>query len=368
MRLPLTLSLYIARHFLQTIMIAFGGLMMVIILLDVVELIRRTAGRSGTNFSMVLEMAFLKAPEMGARILPFAVLIGAMMALSRLNRTSELVAARAAGMSVWQVLRPAWLLELLMGVFFVSVLNPISAAMLERFEQLEAKYISGRPSMLAISSSGLWLRDFNEHQTPRQERIFHALRLSQQDMKLYQVIVFHFDEDSSFLGRIDAKSAQLNEGFWLLEDVILSRPGKPPEPRDSYKITTQLTLAQIQDSFASPETLSFWELPEFINILEEAGFSAVRHRLYFQVTLASPLLLVGMIFVAAAFSLRLPRRGGVTPLVVSGIISGFMIYFLTDLIQALGLSGSLPLGIAAWIPAAVTLLAGIWLMLHLEHG
>lgn len=368
MRLPITLSLYIARHFLQSIGIAFGGLMAVIMLLDVVELIRRTAGRNNVDFSLVLEMAVLKAPEMAARILPFAVMIGAMMALSRLNRSSELTAARAAGMSVWQFLRPAWVLALLLGIGFVTVINPISAAMLERFEQMEARYISGRPSMLSISASGLWLRDFNENQTPRQERIFHALRLNQQEMKLSQVIVFHFNEDSSFLGRIDAKSAQLNEGHWLLEEVILSRPGKPPEPRPSYKIKTQLTLAQIQDSFASPETLSFWELPQFIDMLEEAGFSAIRHRLYLQVTLASPLLLMGMIFIAAAFSLRLPRRGGVAPLVVAGIISGFMIYFLTDLIQALGLSGSLPLGLAAWIPSIVTLLAGIWLMLHLEHG
>lgn len=367
MRLPFTLSFYIARHFFQAIMIAFGTLMTVVMVLDTVELIRRTAGRTGVNFSMVLEMAFLKAPEMAARILPFAVLIGGMLALTRLTRTSELVAARAAGMSVWQFLRPAWMLALLMGVFFICVLNPISAVMLERFEQMEAKYISGRPSMLAISSSGLWLRDFNEHQVPRQERIFHALRLSQKDMKLYQVIVFHFDENSTFLGRIDARSAQLNTGYWLLEDVILSRPGKPPEPRPEYKITTQLTLAQIQDSFASPETLSFWELPQFIEMLEQAGFSAVRHRLYLQVTLASPMLLMGMIFVAAAFSLRMPRRGGMAPLVVSGIVSGFMIYFLTDLIQALGLSGSLPLGLAAWIPSIVTLLAGIWLMLHLEQ-
>lgn len=368
MAFPLTLSLYIARQFFQAIVIAFGTLMMVILVLDVVELIRRTAGHASIGFGMVLEMAFLKAPEMASRILPFAVLIGGMLALARLSRTSELVSIRAAGMSVWQFLRPAWILVLLIGFFFVGVLNPISAAMLERFEQMEARYISGRPSMLAISSSGLWLRDFNEYQTPRQERIFHALRLSQQEMKLSQVIVFHFDENSTFLGRIDAKSAQLNQGHWLLEDVILSRPGKPPEPRPSYKITTQLTLEQIQDSFASPETLSFWQLPQFIDMLEQAGFSAVRHRLYFQVMLASPMLLVGMIFVAAAFSLRLPRRGGVAPLIVSGIISGFMIYFLTDLIQALGLSGSLPLALAAWIPSVVTLLAGIWLMLHLEHG
>lgn len=367
MRIPLTISLYIARHFLQSILVGMGGLMAVVFLLDTVELIRRASGRA-VGLGTLVEMSFLKAPEMAARILPFAVMIGAMVALTKLTRTSELTAARAAGMSVWQILRPAWFTALTVGIFFVAVINPVSAAMLERFEQMEAKYISGRPSLLSISSSGLWLRDFDERRSPRIERIFHAMRLSQQETKLYQVIVFHFDENSTFLGRMDADSAQLKDGNWLLENVILSRPGKPPEHRDNYALSTELTLAQIQDSFASPETLSFWQLPAFIEVLEAAGFSAIRHKLYLQITLASPLMLVGMVFIAAAFSLRMTRRGGVAPLVVSGIISGFIIYFLSDLIQALGLSGSLPLILAAWIPATVTLFAGVWLMIHQEHG
>ncbi len=368
MKLPLTLSLYIARHFFQVIMVSLGGLMVVVLLFDTAELVRRMAGRPGGNMGIVFEMALLKSPDMMARILPFAVMIGGMAALVRLTRTSEMVAARAAGVSIWQFLRPAWMLALLMGIIYVAILNPISAAMLERFELLEARYISGRPSLLAISSSGLWLRDFEESDPDGRERIFHALRLSQDDMKLHRVIVFRFGANSAFLGRVDAESAQLRDGQWLLQNVILSRPGKPPESRENYRLRTNLTLEQIQDSFASPQTLSFWKLPEFIKMLEEAGFSAVRHRLHWQVTLASPLLLVGMIFIAAAFSLRMPRRGGVSALVVGGVISGFVIYFLTDLVHALGLSGSLPLALAAWAPPAAALLAGIWLMIHQEHG
>lgn len=368
MRTPLTLSLYIARHFFQVIMATLGGLMVIVLLFDVAELVRRMAVHSQNHFGVVFEMAMLKAPSMAARILPFAVMIGGMAALTRLSRSSELVAARAAGVSVWQFLRPAWILALVIGALYVGVLNPVSAAMLERFELLEARYISGRPSLLAISSSGLWLRDFEETDVEGRERIFHALRLSQQDMKLHQVMVFRFGAQSTFLGRVDAKSAQLNPGHWLLEDVILSRPGKPPEHRGRYRLNTNLTMEQIQDSFASPETLSFWELPRFIDILEEAGFSAVRHRLYWQVTLSSPVLLMGMIFLSAAFSLRMPRRGGVTGLIVAGVGCSFLIYFLTDLVHAFGLSGSLPLVLAAWAPAAATLLAGIWLMIHQEHG
>lgn len=368
MNFPVTLSLYIARHFSQAIFLALGGLMSVVILLDTVELIRRTSGKAGISFGTVVEMAFMKTPEMVMRILPFSVLIGAMMALTRLNKTSELTVTRAAGVSVWQFLRPAWFSALVIGLLFVGVFNPIAAAMLERFEQLEARYISGRPSLLSISSSGLWLRDYEIIGDEKFERILHALRLSQNERTLRKVIVFRYGRDGEFLGRIDAESATLLDGYWRIDDLIWSVPGKPPFTMPEARMDTTLTFEQIQDSFASPETLSFWELPFFIDLLEESGFSAIRHKLHWQVTLASPLLLISMIFLGAAFSLRLPRRGGVTTLVVAGVFSGFVIYFLSDLVYALGLSGSLPILLAAWTPPVVVLLVGIWFMLHLEHG
>jgi lipopolysaccharide export system permease protein len=368
MNLPVTLSVYIARQFLTAILVALGALMSIVILLDTVELIRRIAAKTDVSLGATLQMIFFKTPEMTLRILPFAVLVGGMIALIRLTRSSELVVARASGVSVWQFLRPAWLLALALGVFFVTVFNPIASAMLARFEKLEARYISGKPSLLAVSSSGLWLRDIEDTDITGRERILHAMRLSPDNMTLKQVIIFRFHDDSGFVGRIDAKTAQLKDGYWHLENVILSEPGKPPVVEPYHQIATNLTLEQIQDSFASPETMSFWELPGFIRLLEEAGFSALRHKLHWYVTLASPLMLMGMIFLGAAFSLRLPRRGRIATLAVAGIFTGFLIYFLSDLVYALGLSGSLPIALAAFTPAIVTLLAGIWLMIHLEHG
>lgn len=363
----MTLALYIARQFAISIFTALGGLLVLSFLLDLVELIRRAAAKSNVNLGNILEMAFMKSPEMIMNVLPFAVLIGSMMALTRLTRRSELVAARASGVSVWQFLRPGWVVALLIGVGFVTLFNPISAAMLSRFEQLEARYISGRASVLSLSSSGLWLRDYDNEDSGR-ERIFHALNLDQHSMTLHKVIIFQYGNDSAFIQRMDASEAKLQNGYWDLKDVVISIPGKPGEVLPNYTLATKLTLEQIQDSFASPETLSFWELPQFIRLLEDAGFSALRHKLYFQTILSLPLLLVGMVFIGATFSLRSPRRGRVVMLVTGGMVAGFFIYFLTDLIHAMGLSGSLPLLAAAWIPPLATLLAGIWMILHLENG
>lgn len=368
MRVSFTLSSYIGKQVFIAIMGAFIGLMLLILLIDFVELLRRASGKEQIPFHVILELLLLKIPYRGGLLLPFAVLIGSMQALARLTRSNELVSVRAAGVSVWQFLLPGVLVALAIGVFNVTVFNPVSAAMLSRYEQLENKYLVGRPSMLAVSSSGLWIRQIEERDPKVREYVIHAPRIAQKDMRLYNVIVFIFGDNSMFLGRLDAGTAKLEKGFWIMNDVRYSQPGQLPQVMENYKLPTDLTLTQIQDSFASPMTLSFWQLPAFVNLLEKAGFSAIRHKLHWHALLASPVLLSAMVLLAALFSLRLPRRGGVTWLIIGGVATGFGVHFANDLIRALGESGSLPVELAAWSPALVAGMAGIGLLLHYEDG
>lgn len=365
MRLPWTLSYYIGRHFLLAILLALAGLLVVTILVDAIELIRRASGREGVPFSVILGMMALRIPHFAERLLPYAVLIGSMMALVRLTRTQELVVARAAGVSVWQFLGPAVAVVVTLGVVTTTAFNPISAVMLLRYEQLEGKYLTGRPSLLSVSSSGLWLRQIEEGGG---EHVIHAMRISQKDMSFANVVVFAFGTDRKFVERFDAERAVLEPGNLHLTGVMRSVPGKPPEAIAEALLPTTLTLGHIQDSFASPETMSFWHLPSFIGMLENAGFSALRHRLYWQSLLASPFLMAGMVLVAAVFSLRQPRRGRVGLLMVSGIVCGFLLHFFTDIVFALGSAGTLPVWLAAWTPACVVAMLGAALLLHLEDG
>jgi lipopolysaccharide export system permease protein len=370
MRFPLTLYFYIGKQFLNAIAIAFVGMVTIVALGDLVELIRRAADvQSGrVPMSIILKLLVLKTPYTCIYVLPFAVLIGGMIALTRLTRTNELVVARAAGVSVWQFLTPALALVLAIGIFFVTVFNPMSATLLSRFEQVEAKYITGRTSLLAVSSSGLWIRQVEHNDGDVKENFFHALKVEQKGLTLSDVIVFSFGQNNAFIRRMDATSATLEQKRWHLHNVTINVPGKLPEHENDVLLTTDLTTGQIQDSFASPMTLSFWQLPAFIRTLEKAGFSALRHRMYWHSTLSSPLLLCAMILIAAVFSLRLPRRGGVVLLIVAGVGTGFMVHFLTNIIQALGQSGEMPVVLAAWAPAMIALLIGIGLLLHLEDG
>lgn len=366
MRLPLTLSRYIARHFLMFVLSAALAITVIAMLIDLVELFRRASERDAVPFSAILSMALLKAPSMLQKLFPFAMLIGSMLALTRLTRSQELVVARAAGVSAWQFLLPALGVALGLGIFMAAVFNPIASVMLLKFEKVEVKYLSSRASLLSVSPSGLWLRQVEDGEVS--EHVIHALRISQSDMRFSNLTVYTFDRDRRFSERLDASSAVLAPGALTFSDVTRSRPGQPPEWQPVLSIPTTLKIAQLQDSFASPETISFWKLPSFIGMLENAGFSALKHRLYWHGMLASPFLYAGMVMIAALFSLRLPRLGRIGQLVVGGVACGFLLHFFNDIVGALGMAGTLPVALAAWAPAGIILMLGAGTLLHLEDG
>ncbi len=372
--MPAILSFYIGRHFLLSITLVLLVVMAIIGLIEFVELLRRASHKEyDVPVLIVMQMTLFKLPHTAEKILPFAVLIGSMVALTRLTKAQELVIARSSGVSVWQFLAPAIFVAALFGVIMVTVFNPISAAMISRYEVIEGKYITGRPSVLSVSKSGLWLRQVDDYETslygePVAEYILHSQRLVQSTMEMQEVTLFLFGENDAFLGRLDAETAQLVPGKWLMTNTVLSTTGKRPIVREKYTLPTELNIKQIQDSFASPKTLSFWEMPDFIDTLRKAGFSALRHQLHLHALLSTPFSLAAMVCIAALFSLRLPRRGKVGLMVVGGVAIGFGINFFTNIVYALGLSGSLPIYLAAWTPAAITLMLAVALLLHLEDG
>ena len=365
MRFSRVFSLYVGRQFLTSFLAFTIGLVLVIAIFDTLELLRRVSAREQTlALHAVLSMALLKLPTMTEKAIPFSALLGAMFAFWKLNRHEEFVVARASGVSIWQFLAPPVTVAILIGVIKITIFNPFSSAMLLNYEILEAKYIRGKSSLAALANHGIWFRQssYNSHY------ILHATSISPHSMQIEKVIVFLMQDGDRFVGRIDAPFAKLNNGFWLLENAVVTAPNQSPRKYKTKKLPTDLTPANINDSFASPETISFWELPAFIDVLKSMGFSGVRHLLHWHSHLALPVMLAAIVILAATFCLRPIRRGGTAILLVLGIGTGFLLYFLSDVIYALGLSSKLPIILAAWSPALITLFSGIAVLLHLEDG
>jgi lipopolysaccharide export system permease protein len=359
-----TLYRYLAMRFLLGVAVVYGSLLVLAFSIDIVDLINRTAGHNVSG-GVVLGMAALQLPDLGQKMLPFAILLGGVFTFVRLSRSRELVATRAAGVSAWDFLLPPLTVAVFIGVFAVTVFTPISAKMFAEFASLEARYVKGEASQLAVSINGLWLRQGDA----RSQSVIHALRVADQGERLEDVVVFLYADNDRFTGRIDARSGRLHPRYWLLEDAYVSgNDGKAPVHHATYRIATTLTPEQIQESFAAPDTLSFWDLPGFIRAAQVAGFSATKYQLYLYTLYALPALFAAMVFMAASFSLRVGREGGMARVVLFSAAAGFGVYFFQDLTTVLGRSGTVPLLLAATAPAIASILIGMTLVFSQEDG
>ena len=102
------MSFYIGRQFIVSFIVIFTISLMLILLADTIELLRRAASKPNVHFAMVMEMAILKLPHMGQLLFPFATLFGGMAAFWRLTRNHELVVSRAAGVCHGQYPDPSY--------------------------------------------------------------------------------------------------------------------------------------------------------------------------------------------------------------------------------------------------------------------
>ena len=358
MTLATTLSIYIARVFTLSVLAMLASLSGLVSLFDFIELLRRSATRPDATFSLVAQIAALRLPFIMMQILPFAVLLGGIVAFWRLTRSSELVVARAAGVSAWQFLSAPMLSAVLLGMLATGAISPLSSVMLGRAEVLDNAYLRSSGGPLALTGGQLWLRQSDRELTPQGVAILHARAVSLRGETLQgsDVSVFQLDDSDRFLQRIEAVRATLAPGFWWLDGARIIKPDHLPEPVGMLRLPTDLTVGRVQESFASPDTFSVWALPNFIDLLERSGFSAIRHRLHFQALLALPLLAGVMCLVSAGFSMRPARRGGVARMIASGVAAGFALFVISKVAEEFGQSGALPPALAAWAPAGAGLM------------
>jgi lipopolysaccharide export system permease protein len=358
-----TLSRYLGRQFFLWFAVFLAALMGVIYLMEVAELLRRAADRPETTLAIILRMGLYKLPDTMDKVLPFVVLFSGMYTFWRLTRNQELIIARASGVSAWQFLAPALIVTLLFSGLHVALINPMGAVMNARFKEMDAYYLQHTTS-LELTGAGLWLRQ-NEGD---RHYLLHADRVEMDPLTLKPLIIFIYDENDRYMGRVDAPQAVLRDYFWEVTNAWFNWENMPPQHQDSFFLKTTLTEEKIQESMAPPNTISFWQLPTFIKALRVIGLPPVRHELQFHMLLAEPFLLCAMVFFAAAFSLRLTRRGGILAAMIAGVFTGGFIFLLNNYITALGTNQTLPAVLAAWAIPLTALAGGSASLLYLEDG
>ena len=366
----MTLDLYIIRRFFGSFLRVFGAFFGVMLLIDLIEQIRRFS-EADISLTQALVLAALNVPQSLYQILPLLMILAAITLFLALAKSSELVVVRAAGRSGLRFLVAPVLAAFVLGAFGVAVLNPLVAATSKEYQSRANALSNGTgDAILSMSPEGLWMRQGDA----TGQTVIRAASIAPEGTQLGQVSFHLFDPDGGLTGRIEASSAQLVPGAWQLIgakrwDLTADNPEASAESFDApLTLPTDLTPARLIEGMGAPKSVAFWDLTKQANALEQAGFSARAYRLTYQMELAMPLLLAAMVLMAAGFTMRHARFGKTGQMVLYALLAGFLIFFLRSFAQVLGENGQIPLIVAAWSPPVAATLLALSLLLHLEDG
>lgn len=359
-----TISRYIARRFLISILGAFVLCAGLILMIDFVEMLRKAGKHGGAGLSTIVWITFLRLPAYSEVLLTFAVLVGSISTFINLARGSELAVMRAGGMSAWQFMRPGVVVAFLLGVFAITIYNPLSAMARAEAERLHAE-VFGRSSNFLRQQSGLpWMRqDGNDGPS-----VIWAATATDNGLKLTQVRILQFDKDDKFVERVNGKQARLQDGHWIVEDGWVVRPNEPPQQFQTYAVPTYLSPDRVQDAMGSVRSLSFWQLPTIIDLAERAGLASAQYHVQYQLLLSRPFLLALMVLLAGTVSLKSFRSGGIQTMVVVGIIGGISFFLMVEVSRQVGVAGLVAPWVAVWVPICVAMAFASTIILHQEDG
>ena len=358
---------YVLGQQLKSLAVALSIIAALVMLIDFVEVSRGVNSDGELSALKVLSLVGVKSPSVIVQLLPFVFLFGTLGAYVSLNRRSELIAMRAAGVSAWRFVLPAAACAFVLGIVSVTAIAPL-AAWGDSHWQSERKRINGGGGEVAEETQPVWLREGDDNR----QMIIRGERQDRMTGQLINATFFIYainpDGQRRFTERVDAKSAYLTAGRWRLTDVLGGQGGQQGVRYATLDLPSDLADEEAFQQFERPQSLSVWSLPGQTQRINAAGFATTAYTLRFQQLLATPLMYTAMSILAAAFSLRLMRLGDMARMAVSAVVLGFGFFFVNQFSAAMGSAEVIPPFLAAWLPAILTALAALTLLFYTEDG
>jgi lipopolysaccharide export system permease protein len=363
------LESYVMFKCLRGTLMATGVVSLLIFLIDFVEISKSMNSRGALTSFELLQLMLMKSPNTILVLLPFAFLAGSITAFVALNRSSELIAMRAAGVSAWRFVLPATLMSFLFGLATILLFNPLASMLGDAYER--QKVIIEQAEVLP--QDAVYLRQGDEKDDGNRTQI--VIRASSQGSApgtlkdvTFWVYAVTKAKTPEFVERIDAMEASLRPGFWQLKNAHSSRAGEPSRFYDVLTLSSNLNPAKAFRRTVSAQSTPFWKLPAMIAQTDASGFTSTEYRLKLHQLLSTPFMFAAMAALGAVFSLRLMRLGGIAQLVITGVSLGFAIFFVNQMLGAMGKAEVIPTVMAGWAPAFLALLSAMTLLVYTEDG
>ncbi len=342
---------YIGRNVLSAILLA---LVVLVTLIAFVTLLDEAgdAGRGDYGMGDVFLYVLLLLPRFAYELFPVAVLLGSLIGLGGLASHSELVAMRAAGVSLSHIVlavMKAGVLAMLVVILIGELVAPVSE---QYAEQLRSSRIA--QNVTSQTPYGFWARDGDA---------FINIRYVLSSAHLKDIYIYEFSSDYALQSATHAAEAEYQGSHWLLKELrksLFTPEGVTTERRASANWSSMLNPDILDVVVTRPSVLPAWGLYQYIRYLRDNGLDARSYEVVFWGKIVSPLVILVMVFLSVPFvfgSLRSVGVGqrifvgallGIGFLLLSKAFGNLAVVYQLDPLFAASFPGLLFLGVAFW--------------------
>ncbi|NTV09578.1 MAG: LPS export ABC transporter permease LptG [Zoogloea sp.] len=350
---------YLAKEIYSSValvLVAFLGLFAFFDLVNELD----DVGKQGYQLQHAALYVAMIMPGRIYELLPIAVLIGSLYALTTLARHSEITVLRSSGLSTAQLLRA---LAGVGSVFVVLtfVFGEYVAPPMERAAQ-QWRLAATRSVVSQELRSGLWVRD---------GRLFVNVRNVLPDTSLEDVRLYEFDDQHALVSISEAARGVFREpDGWVLSKVsqtLFKSDHTEVQSLPELLWRSELTPSVLSVLMVVPERMSVSTLFSYIRHLSENNQKTTRYEIALWKKLVYPFAVLVMIGLALPFAYMQSRMGGVSLKVFSGVMLGVGFHLLNGLFSNLGvINGWTPI-VAALTPSLLFLLTAAGLLWWVER-
>ena len=226
----------------------------------------------------------------------------------------------------------------------------------DKYSELEYEYINRVDKFASITKNGIWLKQFNNQNNL--SSVLFAKNIKEEGRSLSEFMILEYDENGSFQGRLDGSSAKLYDGHWSMTDVQISPKFDDPYFEKVFHYKTNIQIEDISDSLSSPLSISIWRIGKFIHFLENLGYSAIDFKLHYYGLATLPFFLMCLVILSASITNNLKQNDKIFMTLITSFILIFLVYFISNLLEALGSSAQInPIVAKASVPIIIMLLS-----------
>ena len=365
------LSYYIGSKYLSSFFWSFLSIFFLILLVDGSDQVVSMSSQ-GHSFILGLKNALIRTPIHILETLPLIIMLASLTCFLGLTRSNELIITRSSGRSAIRILLFPIIITITIGVLATTIGNPLVSISIKSSENLLEELGIKQKSFLSVSTDGIWLREADKNK----QIVVQSNRTNASGTELFNLTLFEFDGEDNLKKRINAKRGSISNKRWELKEVSVWEyaPQKnltsdfEYREMDKLSLSTNLSQDQILNSFSDPRSINFWSIPDFIKKLEISGFSATRHKLFYQNELSRPLFLIAMMLIGATFAMRYTKFNQAGLLILISVLVGFVLFSLERVAITLGEAQQIPILLSAYGPPTFGILVSLGLLLHLEDG